>query len=561
MRYGIALAAFLVFSSPAAAQRQMVAAAHPMAAEAGMEALRQGGTAVDAAVAVQMVLGLVEPQNSGIGGGAFLVLRTAEGRMRSWDGRETAPAAADEKLFLNADGRPLGFYEAVVGGRSVGVPGAVAMLEAAHRAQGRLPWASLFATGIRIAEQGFPISPRLAAAIRADAERLKRDPATAAYFLAPDGAPLPAGHILRNPDYAHTLRLLAANGSAPMYSGEVAEKIFSAVRGAAWNPGLMTMADLAGYRPVERPVVCGPFRQYRVCGMGPPSSGGITVLQILGLMDHFVLNLEQNRGQPPYTDVAHIGIEAGKLAFADRGAYLGDSDFVSVPVAGLIDPAYLTARAQLIDPNRAGTFRPGNPPWRRVEHRVPAESFSEEAGTSHLSIVDRFGHAVSMTTTVEDAFGARIMAAGFLLNNQLTDFAFVPEADGRAVANRVQGGKRPRSSMSPTIVERADGGLHAAVGSPGGARIIGYVAKTLVGMLAWELGPQEAIDLPHVLTLGTTAELEAGTEAAGLAPALEARGQRVMVRELPSGLQAIVVTAAGLRGGADRRREGVALGE
>lgn len=556
MRYGIALAVFLAFASPAAAQRQMVAAAHPLAAEAGMEALRQGGAAVDAAVSVQMVLGLVEPQSSGIGGGAFLVLRTAEGRLRSWDGRETAPAAADEKLFLNPDGRPLAFYDAVVGGRAVGVPGAVAMLHEAHRAHGRLPWASLFAAGIRIAEQGFPVSPRLAAAIRADAERLKRDPAAAGYLLAPDGSPLPAGHILRNPDYAHTLRLLAANGPEPMYRGEVAEKIVAAVRGASWNPGLLTMADLANYRPVERPVVCGPFRLYRVCGMGPPSSGGVAVLQILGLMDHFVLS-----GEAPYTDVAHIGIEAGKLAFADRGAYLGDSDFVSVPVAGLIDPAYLTARAQLIDVNRAGTFRPGNPPWRRAEHRVPAESFSEEAGTSHLSIVDRFGHAVSMTTTVEDAFGARIMAAGFLLNNQLTDFAFVPEADGRAVANRVQGGKRPRSSMSPTIVERADGGLHAAVGSPGGARIIGYVAKTLVGLLAWNLDPQAAIDLPHVLTLGTVAELEAGTEAAGLAPALEARGQRMLVRELPSGLQAIVVTAAGLRGGADQRREGVALGE
>lgn len=556
MRHLLVLAAFLAFVPPAAAQRQMVAAAHPMAAEAGMAALRQGGTAVDAAIATQMVLGLVEPQSSGIGGGAFLVFRSAEGRLRSWDGRETAPAAAQDNLFLNSAGQPMAFHDAAVGGRAVGAPGVVAMLHEAHRAHGRLPWASLFAPAIDLAERGFAISPRLAGAIRNDAARLARDPATAAYFLAADGSPLPAGHVLKNPAYAHSLRLLAAQGPAPMYAGEIAEQIVAAVRGAAWNPGLLTASDLANYRPVERPVVCGPFRLYRVCGMGPPSSGGVAVLQILGLLDHFALP-----DQAPFDLVAHLGVEAAKLAFADRAAFLGDPDFVTVPVAGLIDPMYLTARAQLIDPARAGSFRPGNPPWRRAELRVPAEPLFEETGTSHVAIIDRFGHAVSMTTTIEDVFGARIMAGGFLLNNQLTDFAFAPTADGRAVANRVQGGKRPRSSMAPSIVERADGGLHAAVGSPGGARIIGYVAKALVGMLAWNLEPQAAIDLPNVLSLGATAELEAGTEAAALAPALEARGQRVMVRPLESGLHAVVVTPQGLRGGADRRREGVALGE
>jgi gamma-glutamyltranspeptidase/glutathione hydrolase len=449
----------------------------------------------------------------------------------------------------------MGFYDAVVGGRAVGVPGAVAMLAEAHRAAGRLPWATLFAPAIRLAEEGFAVSPRLAASIAAEGERLKRDPAARAYFYLPDGAPLPAGHLLRNSDYAHSLRLIAGQGAEALYRGELAEKIVAAVRGADWNPGRMTLSDLANYRAVERPVVCGPFRLYRLCGMGPPSSGGVAVLQILGLMDHFALPARE-----PFADIAHIGIEAGKLAFADRGAYMGDPDFVNVPVAGLLDPAYLTARAQLIDPERAATPRPGNPPWRRAAYQ-PAEAFAPEAGTSHLSVVDRFGNAVSMTTTVEDAFGARIMAAGFILNNQLTDFAFAPELAGRVVANRVEGGKRPRSSMAPTIVERADGGLHAVVGSPGGARIIGYVAKALVGMLAWNLDPQEAIDLPNVLTLGATAELEQGTEAAGFAANLEARGQRVQVRTLESGLQAIVVTGAGLRGGADRRREGVALGE
>jgi len=533
----------------------MVAAAHPLAAEAGMAMLRAGGSAVDAAVATQMVLGLVEPQSSGIGGGAFLLHRTADGRIRAWDGRETAPAAATPDLFLTAEGRPMAFYDAVVGGRAVGVPGTVAMLFEAHRAHGRLPWARAFEPAIRLAEEGFAVSPRLARAIAAEGERLRRDPAARAYFTLPDGAPLPAGHVLRNADYAHSLRLIAAQGPEPLHRGEIADRIVAAVRGASWNPGRMTVADLANYRAVERPVVCGAFRTYRVCGMGPPSSGGVAVAQILGLMDHFALPARN-----PFADIAHIGIEAGKLAFADRAAYLGDPDFVPVPTLGLIDPAYLTARAQLIDVDRAGTPRAGNPPWRRAAFQ-PADSFAEDSGTSHVSIVDRFGNAVSMTTTIEDVFGARIMAAGFLLNNELTDFAFVPELEGRVVANRVEGGKRPRSSMAPTIVERADGGLHAAVGSPGGARIIGYVAKTLVGLLAWNLDPQEAIDLPNVVTIGVTAELEQGTEAAGFAPALEARGHRVLVRPLESGTQAIVVTPAGLRGGADRRREGVAQGE
>jgi gamma-glutamyltranspeptidase/glutathione hydrolase len=555
MRHLLAIAILLAVAGPAAAQRQMVAAAHPLAAEAGLSILRQGGTAADAAVAVQAVLGLVEPQSSGLGGGAFLLHRSADGRLRSWDGRETAPAAATPDLFLGADGRPLPFYDAVVGGRAVGVPGAVALLWQVHRAHGRLPWGSLFAPAIRLAEEGFAVSPRLARAIAAEGGRLRRDPAARAYFALPDGSALPAGHLLRNPDYAHTLRLVAAQGPDGFYQGEVAEKIVAAVRGASWNPGRMTAADLASYRAIERPVVCGAFRTYRICGMGPPSSGGVAVAQILALMDHFALP-----ARAPFLDVAHIGIEAGKLAFADRAAYLGDADFVPVPVAGLLDPAYLTARAQLIDPDRAGAPRAGNPPWRRAEV-APAQSFAEEAGTSHLSIIDRFGNAVSMTTTIEDAFGARVMAAGFLLNNQLTDFAFAPELDGRPVANRVEGGKRPRSSMAPTIVERADGGLHAAVGSPGGARIIGYVAKTLVGLLAWNLDPQEAVDLPNVVTIGSVAELELGTEAAGFGPGLEARGHRVMVRPLESGVQAIVVTGAGLRGGADRRREGVALGD
>ncbi|PWC30724.1 gamma-glutamyltransferase [Teichococcus aestuarii] len=543
--------------APVRAERQMVAAAHPLAAEAGRAMLRQGGAAVDAAIAIQAVLTLVEPQSSGLGGGALLLHWNAAGRaLSAWDGREAAPAAATPALFLRADGTPLTFYEAVLSGRSVGVPGVMPMLEAAHKAEGRLPWAGLFAPAIRLAEQGFPISPRLAGTIAADAARLRQDPASAAYFLAPDGSPLPAGHVLRNPALAETLRALAAQGSKALTEGPVARDIVAAVarHGGAGNG--MTEADLAAYRPKQREPLCTPYRVWRVCGFPPPSSGGVAVAQILGLLEHF----DMARLDPRGPQAAHLLAEASRLAYADRNLYLADSDFVPVPVRGLTEDSYLTLRAQLLDADRAApAVRPGNPRWRQAGLAPQPEQ--PEHGTSHVSVVDAAGNALSMTTTVEDAFGARLMVRGFVLNNELTDFSFRPEMEGRPVANRVEGGKRPRSSMAPTLVFDAEGKLVASLGSPGGARIIGYVAQTLLGLLDWKLDPQAAVSLPRVNSLGGAVELEAGSPAVTLAGELQARGHKTDIRPQPSGLQAIVVTPQGLLGGADPRREGAALGD
>ncbi len=544
-------------AQPVVAQNHMVVASHPLAAEAGQVMLRAGGSAVDAAIAVQAVLTLVEPQSSGIGGGAFLLhWDPARRELAAWDGRETAPAAARSDLFLR-DGRPMDFFDAVVGGRAVGVPGVVRMLEEAHRAHGRLPWADLFAPAIRLAEEGFDISPRLAQLLSAFGGSLRRDPGARAIYFTAEGAPLAEGARLRNPALAATLRAIAEEGASALHRGPIAQDIVRAVRGHA-NPGLITADDLAGYAPVRRAALCLPYRAYTLCGP-PPPSGAAVVLQILGLLGHF----EVPALDPNGLDAAMLLGEAGRLAFADRNRFMADPGFVPVPVSGLLDGAYLTGRAQMLSPDRAiGAPQPGNP--RRFGPPLASQPPQPEGGTAHMSILDAEGRAVSMTTTVESAFGSHVVVRGFFLNNQLTDFSFLPELDGRPVANRVEGGKRPRSSMSPMLVFQ-QGQLEAVAGSPGGARIIGYVAQALVAMLDWNLDPQAAASLPHVGALNAMTEVERGTAAAGLAPGLIARGAPAEAREMNSGLNLIRIQRQGearrLLGGADPRREGMVAGD
>jgi len=544
-----------------ATQRFAVAAANPLATDAGYQVLRAGGSAVDAAVAVQMVLTLVEPQSSGIGGGAFLL--HWDGReVKAYDGRETAPAAADERLFLKPDGKPMAFYDAVVGGRAVGVPGTLRMLELAHRRHGRLPWATLFEPAIRLAQDGFPISPRLHALLRKD-PHLRRDPVASRYFYQPNGEPWPVGTRVRNPELAAVLRDVAARGADAFYRGSVARDIVAKVQGHPSNPGLLTEADLASYQPRERQALCADWRAYRLCGFPPPSSGHLAIMQILGILEHTPVSAPL-QGKVPSVDFLHAYTEAARLAFADRAQYVADPDFVSAPGGDwrtLIDPGYLRQRASLIGAQSMRRAKPGRPAPVRVSYAPQPEQ--PELGTSHISIVDAQGHALAMTTTIEDAFGARQMVRGFLLNNELTDFSFAPaDASGTPIANRVQPGKRPRSSMSPTLVfDRRDGRLVMSAGSPGGALIIHYTAKTLLGTLAWGLNAQQAIDLPNFGSTNGPTLLEKGRFPAATVDALKARGHEVREMDMTSGLQAIQRTSTGWFGGADPRREGVVMGD
>ncbi|CAG1010587.1 MAG: gamma-glutamyltransferase [Rhizobiaceae bacterium] len=544
--------------APVHAKRHMVVAANPIAAEAGLDVLRAGGTAADALVAIQAMLGLVEPQSSGLGGGAFLVwFDAATGTLTTFDGRETAPAAATGTLFLDASGKPLDFFDAVIGGRSVGVPGVPRLLETVHARFGKRPWAELLEPAAQLAETGFAVSERMSAMIADDAGRLDREPSARAYFFDAAGAPLPAGTTLHNPAYAASLRLMASGGADAFYKGPLADAIVAAVQGHPTNPGLLSREDMAAHTVKERAAVCAPYRGFEVCGMGPPSSGAIAIGQILGMVEPFPL-----RGLGPDDPVAWRVIgDATRLAFADRERYVADGDFVRMP-AGLLDPGYLAARSALIRrptalPPEAATA--GEPPWDKAELRidgVPAEMPS----TSHVTIVDDQGNVAAMTTSVENAFGSRLMVAGFLLNNQLTDFSFAPTEEGTAVANRVEAGKRPRSSMSPTVVLK-DGRPAYALGSPGGSRIIPFVAKTLIALIDWDLDMQAAVSMPHLANRFGTYELEEGTAAVSLAADLEALGYKTAVRELNSGLHGIAIGLEGLTGGADPRREGVALGD
>ena len=533
----------------------MIATANPLATKAGRDVLAEGGSAADAAIAAQMVLNLVEPQSSGLGGGGFaLYWDAALGRLVSFDGRETAPAAATPSYWLNDKGEPREFWDAVVGGRSVGVPGTLKLMETLHAEHGRLPWGDLFKPAIALAEDGFTVSPRLHAAIvDAQAHRLDDFPVARALYLHQDGTPLAAGETLRNPDLARTLRLIAAEGSEPLYHGAIARDIVAAVR-TPFNPGLLTLADLAAYEVKERDPVCMAYRAYEICGMGPPSSGALTVGQTLGILSHFDL-----AAMGPGLPATHLFLEASKLAFADRGRFMADSDFVAMP-EGLLDPDYLAARAALIDPAHAmGQATPGEPPWKKAEGRQDGVERPEH-GTSHLVIVDRYGDMLTATTTIETNFGSRVMADGFLLNNELTDFNFAPEADGQPVANRVEAGKRPRSSMAPTVVFR-DGRPVLLIGSPGGANIIPFVAQALVGILDFGQDPQTAIDAPHVLNRNATTQVEAGPEAGAIIAGLAGFGDTAEAADLNSGLQAILIGDGTLTGGADKRREGLVLGD
>ncbi|MBN9887085.1 gamma-glutamyltransferase [Salipiger abyssi] len=541
--------------TPVAAENWMIAAANPLAVEAGAKVLRAGGSAADAMVAVQTVLGLVEPQSSGLGGGAFLVwYDAASGKVTTLDARETAPLDADPRQFQDETGAPLKFFDAVVGGLSVGTPGTPMLLEEAHRRWGRADWAGLFDDAIRLAEGGFSVSPRLAGLVAEDAERLQRFPDTAAYFF-PGGTAIAAGDTLTNAPYAETLRKLAAGGADAFYTGEIAEDLVATVRGAEGNPGRLSTADLALYRVIERPAVCAEYRAHDVCGMGPPSSGALTVGQILGMLDSYDLAALGSQSPEAWRLIG----DASRLAFADRGRYMADTDFVPVPVKGLVAPEYLRDRAKLLSgDDTLPEVAPGAPEWDHAMLLADDESI-EFPSTSHISIVDAEGNALSMTTTIENGFGSRLMTHGFLLNNELTDFSFRSHADGVPIANRVEPGKRPRSSMAPTIVLK-DGAPVLVIGSPGGSRIIGYVAQGIIAHLDWGMDVQQAVAMPHLVNRFGTYDLEAGTAAADLAEPLSALGYEVSTRDLNSGLHAISLGET-LLGGADPRREGIALGE
>lgn len=540
------------------ASQFMVSAANPLAARVGYEVLKRNGTAIDAMVAVQMMLNLVEPQSSGLGGGAFLLYWDAQQKkLTTYDGRETAPAAVTSDYFLEQDGKTSDWWQVVTGGRSVGVPGTLRLLEFAHKQHGHHSWPALIEPTIKQARQGFIVSPRLSQSIRGAQDKgLAKFAAARDYFFTPEGEPVAAGELLKNPEFANTLEHIAREGAGYLYRGVLAQSIVDAVANNGAKPGLLALEDLANYKVKVREPVCSAYRAYRVCGMGPPSSGALTVGQILGLLERFDVP-----SMGVGIDSVHVISEAAKLAFADRSLYMADSDFVSMPTRGLLDRQYLNQRAQLIDVDyTAGPAKPGQPPWEE-NITYAADQSAELPGTSHISIVDQQGNIVSMTTTIETGFGSRLMVGGFLLNNELTDFSFVPEVNGQAVANRIEGGKRPRSSMAPSIVFDENQQPVLVIGSPGGSRIINYVAKTIVAVLDWDMDIQEAINLGHFTNRNGITDLEISTRVATLKNELEARGQSIELRELNSGLHGIVIQQDGLIGGADPRREGVVLGD
>ncbi len=536
----------------------MVSAADPRAAGAGVQMLRQGGSATDAAIATMLALNVVEPQSSGIGGGGLYVESNPRGEVETIDGREKAPAAAHPKWFFK-DGKVMAFADAVPGGTSVGVPGNVALAAKAHRRHGHLPWAALFAPAIKLAADGFVITPRLYGALKSSSAIAAFTPEGRALYYGADGLPLPVGTVVRNPAMAATLTLIARQGPGAFYSGANARAIVARVTTAPRNPEPMTAGDLAAYQAKQRPPVCAAYRQYRICGMGPPSSGATTVLATLGQLERFDLRALEQTSPTAW----HLIAESQRLAYADRARYAADADFVTVPVAGMIDRQYLAARSALIDPAKTMPHvSAGVPPGAAGLSRADAP-LAEEYGTSHIAVIDRAGNAVTYTSTIESGFGSGLMAGGYYLNNELTDFDMQPELDGRMVANRVEGGKRPRSSMSPTLVFGPDGKLVLVVGAAGGATIPAQVIRTIIGVLDWDLSPQQALALPVIFAPGIdTVFVEQGSGLEALIPALKALGHAdVQPRALPLKGNAIAVVGGQLVGGADPRSEGAVIGE
>ena len=556
--------------APVHATRHMAAAANPLATQAGQQMLRKGGSAIDAAIAMQAVLALVEPQASGLGGGAFILYWDGK-RVQAFDGRETAPAGATPDMFMGADGQPIPFSQAQIGGRSVGVPGVLRAMEMAHQQHGKLPWSELFQPAIKLASDGFPVSKRLHTQIAAD-PFIAGSPEMARYFLTPQGQALPVGTLLQNPELARTLQTIAERGADGFYQGPVARAMVDKVRSHP-RAGTLSLADISGYQARERTPVCGDYKQWQICGMPPPSSGGVAVIQTLGILEALQqqspafdlatmppLPSSTVAGLEPSSTAVHLIAEAERLAYADRAQYLADSDFIPVNVKGLTDHGYFKTRAALMGDRSMGRAEAGVPAG--IHLALAPDRSPLRISTSQIAAVDDQGGAISMTTSVEAAFGSHVMTNGFLLNNQLTDFSFVPEENGKPVANRIEPGKRPRSSMAPTLVfDRNSGELVATIGSPGGSQIIEYVNKSVVGLLDWKLNPQDAISLPNFGSRNVDTELETGRFSPALVQQLQARGHKVALIEMTSGTQIIMRSKDGWVGGADPRREGTALGD
>lgn len=538
------------------AKEFMVATANPHASQTGLDILKAGGSAADAAIAIQLMLGLVEPQSSGLGGGSILLYwdNTAK-KLTALDGRETAPKAINPNVFLDKDGQPLKFMDAVVGGRSVGTPGTVKLLEHLHKSYGKLAWADLFKAPIALAEKGFAVTPHMAEQVAASAESLAKFPATKAYFFNAEGQPLQAGSTRNNSEYAATLKIIAEQGAKGFYEGPIAQAIVDTVKAAPETAGSLSLEDLTSYTVKEREVVCMPYRAHEVCGMGAPTSGGLAMAQILGMLNQYDLG---KLGADNPDSWRLIG-DATRLAFADRNLYVADSDFVKVPSQAMLDPAYLKQRAELLKGSTGlKTVEPGNFS-SSTQSRINDNSL-ELPSTSHFVVVDKAGNIVSMTTTIENGFGSRLMTNGFLLNNELTDFSFVAEDKGQTVANRIEPNKRPRSSMSPTIVFK-DKQPVLAIGSPGGSNIIAYTTNSVIGYLDWSMDIQQAVAMPHMVNRTGDYYLEKGTDAEKYQKVFEEMGYTVKVDNLNSGLHAIAIKADGLEGGADPRRDGVVLGQ